>query len=97
MNIFKNIKFWIAVFLFLLATVATIGGYVALPDEVKKCKTDIEENETGLQKLSTTIEKYIAVQSAVQEGNEQRQQMLEQIIIHQSEQSDKKKKRFIIF
>ena len=93
MNFFKSLKFWVGVLIVLFAIVATVMGYVELPEKVKEVEEKVEykfkeadtkfkETEEGYEKLSNTVEKYIAVQSAKQESQDQRQELLEQIVLN---------------
>ena len=92
-KIFKSAKFWIGFFIATLAIIASVGGYVELPtkvkaieehvvESVKEVKEEIKENGDGLEKLSNTVEKYIAVQAEKEEGNDKRQKLLEQIVLN---------------
>ena len=89
MNIFKSVKFWVGFFIVAVAVIATILGYVELPNEVEAVKSDIQkvdakvdEKGNDISKLSNTVEKYIAVQAVQQENQEKRQELLEQIVLN---------------
>ena len=94
MDIFKDVKFWIGIFVTVLAVTLTVGGYTSLPKKVEANTLEIDTNETSLEKLSNTVEKYIAVQAIKQEFQDMRQQTLENIVINQT---SKRKKKLGIF
>ena len=90
-------KKYINTLLFFIAIVGVVFGYVKLPsvvkalaDEVKETKEDIVETEDKVQQVAQTLEKYIAVQEAIQETKEEADARKEALLLELIKQLSEK-------
>ena len=77
---FENIKGWLLGIGIIATITLTVLGYAELPKKVKEVDKKAEQNTEEIKELSSTVEKYIAVQGEVNKGQEKREQLMFEII-----------------
>ena len=81
-NVVKDYKTYIA----LGVICAAVLGFTKLPGQVATLAEEVEKNETAVQQLAQTVDKYIAVQNATQAEKAKADEKKEELLLKLIEQ-----------
>lgn len=76
----KNLKAWLASLTVIGVVVAYAFGFAQLPKKVEAMEAASEATEDKVQELAHTVDKYIAVQTAKEEVDEEQKKLLLRVI-----------------
>lgn len=79
-DVLTNLKTYIALSIFVLGVIAYVFGYVELPKKVEKVESKVTGNTVSIDKLTTNIDKYLAVQEEQKKAQEKRENLMFKII-----------------